>query len=420
MIGIFKKLLYLTKGKHKAILFVTSLFLINSLLELVGIGLVGPFMALATNSEIIRQNYWLSSIYTRLNLSSENQLLLLVGISVIIVFYVKAFFNFTNQKRIFEFGYNLQGELTGRLMRAYLNAPYTYHLNKNSSIIINNITSGTEQVATQLIMPLLTTISNGVIALGLLILLLATNAMVLLFCMGMVPVAILIFRVLKDKPKEWGMRLYQARIDMHRQIDHSIGGIKETKVIGCESYFERQLRESAREFGRNASLACSFASFPRYVMEAFLITFLIGFTLLFLAFNQGNNSSLVSVLGIFSLASVRLLPLISNMITTINTNLKYSDHLLDTIYIDLKELEQADWLQMPSSLNNPTDKFNNAPEKLTFSKQIILENVTYRYPNANKNALKDISVEIIKGESIGLIGKSGAGKTTLVDVIWDC
>jgi ABC-type multidrug transport system fused ATPase/permease subunit len=397
------------------------LVLFTSTLEVFGIGMVGPFMALATNPDAISENQALATVYAVLPLKSESQFLMLLGLILILTFFVKAFLNFRNQKQIFNFGFRLQGELARRLMHAYLNAPYTYHLSKNSTIIVQNIVSETERFANNFVMPLLTFISNGIVTVLIVGLLVATNAMATIIIAGVLLIAIVILNVLKDRPKKWGKRVYEAKIGMHRQINHGLGGLKEAKVIGCEGYFEQKLQEHAEDFGRNAALAASFSNLPRYVIEAFLITFLIIFTFIFLATNQGNTQNLTGVLGIFSLASIRLLPIAGGMVSTINS-LKFNIHSLNQIYFDLKELEQEKTCQL-SGASQRSHLWPDTPDKsrltnqITSPYQIVLENIVYRYPNASKDALRGISLAIHKGESIGLIGKSGAGKTTLVDVI---
>jgi ATP-binding cassette, subfamily B, bacterial PglK len=416
MIKESAKISYLLGGKKKILILMLGLFFFTSLMEVIGIGMVGPFMALATNPESIKTNLMINAIYTKLHFSSESQFFLLLGLMLVIVFFVKAYFNFKSQKYVFEFGFNLQGELATRLTRSYLNAPYTFHLNKNSAVIIQNIISETERFANSYIMPLLTVVSNAVIALLIVVLLVVTNALATLIIAGILLVAIIIIKILKDRPKSWGKECYQARIEMHRQINHGLGSLKETKVIGCESYFENQLDFQSKIFGKNASLAASFSNLPRYLIEAFLITFLIVFTFVFLSTNKGDPQNLTSVLGVFSLASIRLLPIASGIVGTINT-LKFNAHSLDQIYSDLKELEKEGVTQFLPDRHHRTEKTDSFQEKISFEDCVAIQNVFYGYPNAKKQSLNGLSLEIEKGTSIGLIGKSGAGKTTLVDVI---
>lgn len=413
----FQKALYLLKGKRKALVVMLCLFIFTSFIEVIGIGMVGPFMALATNPDAITQNDKLRTIYVGLRFSSAYHFLVLIGLLLVATFFIKAFLNFRNQKQVFEFGFNLQGELSYRMMKSYLNAPYTFHLNKNSAIIIENIVNETERFANLFVMPMLTFISNSIMALVIVVLLVSTNALATIIIAGVLLVSIAILHFLKERPKHWGKECYQSRIEMHRQINHGLGGLKETKVIGCESYFENQLQFQAKRYGKNASLAASFSNLPRYLIEAFLITFLIIFTFIFLSTNRENPQNLTATLGIFSLASIRLLPIAGGMVSTINS-LKFNAHSLDQLYSDLKQLEQSDSIELSDSFpNNPDTSESSRQLKFSFSHQVTLENIIYRYPNANRNALEGLSLEIKKGESIGLIGKSGAGKTTLVDVI---
>jgi ATP-binding cassette, subfamily B, bacterial PglK len=392
-----------------------SLFILTSAFEVIGVGLVGPFIALATNPEAIRQNAWLAAIYAKLSITSENQFLLIMGLGVVAIFYVKAFFSFSAQKYIFEFGFGQQAELSSRLMKAYLAAPYTFHLTRNSASLIQNIISETDRFANGLLMPLLTFISNSIVTLALIILLVATNALAMIIITGALLVAFIIIYALKDRLKQWGKESSEASTEIICVINHSLGGLKETKVIGCESYFEDQIQKQVEKFGRSSALAVSFSNLPRFMIEAFLITFLIAFTILFINSSNGNPQNLSSVLGIFALASIRLLPAISNMTSAV-AGLRYNAFSLDKIYFDLKELQLIDERKSYSD-GRDFQHIGSNEKPVPFVNQISLDNVAYRYPNAEKDSLASVSLTIKKGQSIGVIGKSGAGKTTLIDVI---
>jgi ATP-binding cassette, subfamily B, bacterial PglK len=413
MIQFFSKFFYVLQGKKKSLSLLLCLFVLTSLLEVLGIGMVGPFIALATNPKIIYQTDWLNTLYTRLHLTSEFSFLLLVGSVLVAIFYLKAWINFLAQKYIFEFGFSQQGELSARLMKAYLEAPYTFHLSRNSATLIQNIVNETDRFANGLMMPLLTSISNSIVILGLVGLLVKTNAMALVIIAAVLLLAASIIYFLKDRLKFWGQEGSEARTEILRTINHGLGGLKETKVIGCESYFESQIQVQVKRFGKCAALATSFSNLPRFMIEAFLITFLIIFTILFITSNRGNSQNLSAVLGIFALASIRLLPAVSNILTSIS-GIRYCIFSLDQLYFDFKELEKAND-QCPD-IDHSKD-VNNKKRKLSFTNSISLNSIIYQYPNAEKKSLNSIALTIKKGESVGLIGRSGAGKTTLVDVI---
>jgi ATP-binding cassette, subfamily B, bacterial PglK len=409
---ITSKILYVLQDKRKHIVYLLFIFLFVSLLETIGTAMIGPFIALATNPNIVKENYWLTRIYDALNLSSQSQMILIVGILVILIYCAKAYFSFNAQRYIFWFGFNLQGELSARLMRAYLAAPYTFHLNRNSANLIQHITKESSTFANALVMPFLTSTSNLVIIIALSILLIKTNP-IACFIVVILPLMSLVFyNKFKERLSRWGKESYEAGTEMFRQISHGLGGLKETKIIGCESYFEQKVYKEAKQLGRVVSLSLSYSNLPRYIIEVVMITFLISFCTLFVFFNKDDIKNLSAILGIFALASMRLLPATGNVLSSVN-GIRSNLYSLDQLYLDLKELESLD-----SQRNNIiSQKLYNPQNQFSFSSHVIIDSISYRYPNASSDSIHEISLKINKGESIGLIGKSGAGKTTLVDTI---
>jgi ATP-binding cassette, subfamily B, bacterial PglK len=406
------KSFYILDGRQKSLILMILLFLFVSTIEVISTGLVGQFISLATDPGSLTRNSFFSSVYKWLDLNSQSQLLVVFGSLVIAIFYFKSFLSFFSQKIIFEFGFKLQGELAAKLMNLYLDAPYTFHLNRNSASLIQNIVSETSRFSQGVISPSLTSVSNGIITVALVGLLIKVNIMAMVVISGILLLSYLLMLSLKDRISRWGKQGSEANTEMIRVINHSLGGLKETKLIGCESYFENQMETQIKKHSTSASLALSFGNLPRYIIEAFLISFLIGFTFLFLATNQGNAQGLSATLGVFALVSIRLLPAVGNLLTSIN-GIRYSAYSIDIIHLDLKELENTGISQKTKIAYSNL----NARPILPFTTNIALENITYSYPNSQKKSLEGISLHIKKGESIGLIGKSGAGKTTLVDVI---
>jgi ABC-type multidrug transport system fused ATPase/permease subunit len=147
-----------------------------------------------------------------------------------------------------------------------------------------------------------------------------------------------------------------------------------------------------------------------------MMSFLIGFTFLFITLNQDKTQNLTGVLGIFALASVRLLPAFGNLISGINV-IRGNSYSLDRLFFDFKELEKEKLISNFDSARVSHKLLPKGQQTFQFSDRVILNSLTFQYPNTTRNILEDISLSIRKGESIGLIGKSGAGKTTLVDVI---
>lgn len=417
MIDSLSRFFYIMAGKKRALLLLAFLFLFVSLIEALGIGLVGPFIALATNQGLIYKTPLLNWIYTQLGFHSELQFVSLLGLGIVAILYFKAFLGFSIQRYIFEFGFGLQSDLRAKLLQAYLRVPYVFYLNRNTAISIQTIVTETLKFANGVLMPALFTASNFTVICALTILLLHTDFISTSIVLIVILLVTAILYKFKDKLARWGKEGHDAEIEIIRIVNHGLGGFKETRIIGCESYFENQIIEQANKYKVSVAASTAFSVLPRYILEPLLITFLVGFTIAALFTNQ-TPESLTGTLGVFGMASVRLLPAASNLIQSFGA-IKNNTYVIDRLYLDLKELENTESLKLSQkTYRKDLSSFEYERKKaLSFSKQVALDRVTYHYPGVQEPALHNVSLAINKGESIGLIGKSGAGKTTLVDVI---
>lgn len=413
------KFLYIVAERKKQLLVLLCLFLVTSLLDALGIGLVGPFIGLATNPGFVQTNSLLAWIYAKTGLDSTAKFVGLLGFFIIVIFYVKSFLYFQVQEFINRFGYDQQRELRVKLLHAYLHVPYTFHLNRNSADLINTMVGETRVFCDAIVLPLLNAAANIVVFCALLLLLLHTDLIATVTIVGILLLVFLPYYWFRHKIAAWGKECSVANSEIIRVINHSLGGLKETRVIGCEPYFEQQLDQEGRRFASSAAKFSAFKTLPRVSVEALLITFLVGFTSICLLTQNGQN--LTSVLGVFAMASIRLMPSTNQLI--IGTSiLRNSSYTLNKIYADLKELEQQQkYIHLQNSFSFQASVSNdisvNRDQPLPFTKEIVLDEISYHYPGVSDLALQDVSLTIQKGQSIALIGKSGAGKTTLGDLI---
>ncbi len=419
------KFLYILSDEKKYLFFLTLAFILISLMDAIGISIIGPFVSFAIHPDKIKQNNWLNWAYQDSNLT-PNEFLAYLGLLIIIIFCFKSIVSFFTQFYIFRLSYRQKGKLANRLLKAYLQAPYTFHLNKNSAQIINRIVSETQIFSNRITLALLKTVSNVFIIIVLTILLCITNFLAIVaIVVSVLPLLVLLY-LFKHRLKRWGKNATKANQAMVRIINHSLGGIKETKIIGCEPYFEKQLAEQSKIYARVFSLSQTFSITPKIIIELLVIVLLVGFMSLYLAFNQNiepqNIQQFTSTISIFALASIRLKPAMVVMIQSL-TLLRNSSYVLDKLYLDLKETEDIkidnniQYLSDKNTEKKSTNNKNISREVIGFDNRIVINSLNYRYPNALQDALEDISITINKGESISFIGKSGAGKTTLVDVI---
>jgi ATP-binding cassette, subfamily B, bacterial PglK len=411
MYNYLSKLLYIVAASKRKLFALLLAFTLASVIEALGIGMIGPFINIATNPTIVSQNSFLNWAYVQTGFTSINHFIVLIGLAVIAIFCVKSVFSWYVQTYVFIFSYEQQHLLSNKLLHSYLTAPYTFHLNKSSAHIIQNIVTETKSFSNEVLIPFLASVSNLIITFSLGVLLAITNLSTVVVTLGMLLPVFIIFNSSKNKIARWGKEASDSGEQMIRVINHSLGGIKETTIIGCSPYFEEEIDKQGHIYVQAMGSFFSFKLLPRMVIETFLIIFLIGFISIALLLNQDINK-MTAVLSVFAFASIRLIPAISNFTTGIST-LKNSSYTVQKIYTDLKELETVKIEQL--QIARPTLVHSN-PEML-FTNEVILENVSYSYPNAHDKSLENISLRLKKGQSIAFIGKSGAGKTTLVDVI---
>lgn len=418
MLQFFSKLLYIIRGHRKGLTLLVFLFFLLSFMESVSVALIGPFTAIATDPAFIDRTPIFHFIYQRLGFDSTSQFLLIFGLCIISIFYLKIFIAFNVTRYVFAYGFKFQGNLCLRLLHTYLTAPYTFHLKRNTATLIQIVIKDTDVFCNGVLMPLLTSVSNIFITFGLVILLIVTNPMAVILIGLFLLVGYALIQLLKNRLWRWGKDASDSSTEMIRIINHSLGGFKETRIIGCESYFEQQLKFQTHKMAAATTKASTFSTLPRYVIEGLFMTFLIVFTLIFLMSNPQNPQAITSVLGVFALALFRLMPAVGNLLGTVN-GVRYNSYILDKLYLDLKEQETLHrdiFIDRPLNSDRARE-LDGERSVMPFLNEITLEKITYRYPTVEQNSLNKISLTIKRGQSIGLIGRSGAGKTTLVDVV---
>ncbi len=420
MIKPLSRFLYVL-GDAKVELFSLSLAsIIASILEAIGIGLIGPFLRLALNPETIQNIALLNWFYKHSGVQSNKQFIAILGLCLAIIFCIKSVAYFFMKSYIYNFSYRQKCQLCSRLMRTYLTVPYTFFLKNNTSSIIRNILIETDKFCYQLLISVLEASANLLVIFVLIFLLAQTDPIFFVITLAVILPVFSLFYLLRNKFSHWGEIASESRNEMIRIINHSLGGVKETRIIGCEQYFEKLMDESASKYTVAESLFQSAQLIPRIAIETTLILFLILLVCIYQLFFEQSVQNLIPTLSIFAIASIRLIPAASQFISLLGY-IQGCSHSMDVIYLDLLEAKQYE-NSMPVKLssfekNSRSNLKSSEKSSMTFQNRIDLNKVTYNYPNTPSPALSGITLSLKKGESIALIGKSGAGKTTLVDVL---
>jgi ATP-binding cassette, subfamily B, bacterial PglK len=396
---------------RRDLLWLLPLFLVASLLELAGLGLIGPYIALVAYPDALTEGSmggwggWL----TRIGVPSEPQeRLVTLSLGLAGVFIVRAGMSVLISRRILLFCMTQEVRLRSFLMQAYQSLPYTEYLNRNSSQYIFSLEVLTRNFATGVIRSLLRLTSEGLVSATVLLMLAWANPKMLATLIGLLTVAILAYdRLFRRNVAKYGRQVVERSVRMMQSLNEGMAGFKEIRVLGKERYFHRSVHENALAGGQVDVKSQLIALAPRYMLEAVLIIFLVTMVIGTLSLGHGTEN-LLPTLGIFGVAALRLVPC-ANVFLGGLTLLRSTRHSTSLLYEDLQYLR-----------THQGEEATQAPKSHQYEtafQQLQLKHVHFRYPNAARRTLVDISLVLHAGESIGFVGRSGSGKTTMIDVI---
>ena len=399
-----KKLFFLLGDQQRKLPFLVFLFICISILELAGIGLIGPYVSIIISPDSLEGS--IGNIINYLGLPTEKEeLLILLGFILIGIFLVKAVSAILINYLIIRFAARLQVKLRSSLMQAYQAMPYAHYLSRNSSEFIYSIQvlAGKAQAVTISALKLL---SDLLVIIAIISLLAYQNLLAVLVLVSLLTILIFIYdRMFKVNLGVYGERTNLAFTDLVKNLNQALLGFKEIRILNKEGLFFNQVVSSATQLAFYQTREALIATAPRYLLEFILILFVISLVLGTLLLQQ-NLELLVATLAMFSVAAIRLLPA-ANSVSQNLANFRFSRDAIFRLYEDFKLTE--------------TFKHKNLVEikedKLASFRQIKLSNLSFSYPNSSKKIVEEISLQINAGECIGIIGPSGSGKTTLVDLL---
>ncbi len=399
------EILYLVGESRSKLPALILLFLFSSILDLLGLGLIAPYVSLIMNFE--NQNIdWIGNKIIALGLPMEQEFILIwMGVLLITVFLFKALTALYINHTIIVFSNMQEVRLKSYLMQTYQHLPYTEYIKRNSAEYVNAIIGHTISFRGALEMGL-KTLSDGIIAIAIFSLLALTNGIAL--SLLVIILGVLVFgydRVFRSRIKEYGRQSHHYATRLVQGVNEGIEGFKEIRILGREKYFYDSIKHNAERWTQNQGQTSIISSSPRYFLEFVLITFIV--MLVITAYLFGNNlKALVPTIGFIGMAALRLLPVIHGLSNSL-VHLRHNRFAVGWLYTDLIKLKESPKSVWKNSTKSTNGEFH----------ELVLNGIQYFYPESKMPALDQISLRIQEGETVGFIGPSGAGKTTLVDLI---
>lgn len=397
------KLRYLFTRKEKIqIIFLTIALVIGSFLEILGLGAVPLLVMAIADPTKLFNNEIAGPVLQYLNVVTQRDLLFAGAGFLIGIFIIKnAYLVFLNYIKL-KFVFNKQVDVANRLFTNYMNAAYTFHLKRNSAELLRNVHAECQSVMQMVLLPVLTIIIECVMALAILVVLVIVEPVISLATFGFIVLASFILMFLTQKKMSlYGQLEVKLRKEKNKTVLQSLNAIKEIIVLGRKDFF---LSEFANQV-RQSSSAVQYKQFMSSIPKPFIETIAVAgvFLIVILMVGMGREmDEVIPLLALFGAAAIRFMPIFSNLVNNFNM-LKFGVHSIDPVVNDLINLEH--------NKRQPTSE-----KLMQLQTNIIFEGIDFTYPGSDKRALKNVSLEIKKGEIIGLVGSSGAGKTTLVDL----
>ncbi len=402
----FKKLLLiLTPQEFKKAALLLIMILIMAILDMIGVASILPFITVLTNPNIIETNSILNTMFhsTRVfGVETDQQFLFVLGIVVFVLLVISILFKAITTYAQLRF-VQMRGYSIGkRLVEGYLHQPYSWFLGRNSSELGKNILSEVDTVVGGFMKPLLDLIAKSLLTFSIIVLLIIVDpklALIIGFVLG--GAYVIIFYFIRNYLNQIGKKRFEHNEIRFKSVSEAFGASKEVKVGGLEKIYVKLFSDSAKIYAQSSASSTLISQLPRFFLEiiAFGGVLLI---ILYMMRQSDNFNTALPIVSLYVFAGYRLMPAIQQIYSSF-VALTFVGPAINNLSEDIKNL-------------NPINS-NQVDDKLSLNKAITLKNIYYNYPNSSRTALKDISLSVPVKSSIGLVGATGSGKTTVVDII---
>lgn len=403
---VLKKLIYfIADHERKRAGLLLLLILLMALLETIGVASIMPFIAVITNPSIIETNMIINTMFKAslfFGIETKQQFLFALGILVFLLLVTSlAFSAFTKYVQL-RFVEMLHHGISKRLIESYLNQPYSWFLDRNSAGLGASILSEVGQIIGIGMKPMMELIARSVVILLLFILLVITDptlAITVSFTLG--GAYWLIFKFTRSIQGRIGKESFEANRSRFAAVSEAFGAAKEVKLGGLEKKYVKQFSDPSLIYAERGATSGMLAEMPRFALEAVAFGGML-LVILYLVIQKGTFATALPIIALYTFAGYRIMPALQRVYHSLSA-MRFVGPTVNSLYSDFKSLKSPDSQQNQNSIK--------------LKKTIDLKNINYQYPNASKIVLKNINIKIPARTSVGIVGATGSGKTTTVDII---
>ncbi len=396
----------LTSEQRKRLIGLQVLVVFMAFAEVAGVAAIGPFMALVGDISLLEGDGKLAQLYTLSGFENPRDFLFWLGIAVLIALSGAAAVSMYTTWRLSLYAAQVGAEISTRLYKHYMQQPWLFHASGSSSQLTNRIAQEAGRVTNAVIQPLMQMNAKAVLALVMATAIFIFNPLVALAGLLMFGLAyIVLYKTVRKQLSKNGLAISEANQQRFKLMNEGFGGIKDSLLLGRQAEFNQRFEKSSHKLGRAQGVTRGLSQVPRYAMELIAFGAVIFLVLYLLSAYDGNLGNILPVLSVYALAGFKLLPAFQQMYTSL-AQVKGNISSFDSIKADLAASQKIEDMQPASEAG-----------KLSPKRFIKLDNISFNYPGKEDNALSELTLDIPVNQVIGLVGASGSGKSTAIDVL---
>jgi len=393
-----------TKSELKRILFLFFGMVIMGLFEIIGVTSIVPFIAVVVSPELIYENSYLEQVYTLFNFQNEIDFIIFLGIFVILMMLISNSYQAFMTWVITYFTKKQESRLSVRLLNNYLMQPYGFFLLRNSSDLGKNVLSEVQGVTGGFVMQSLMIASKIIVSVFLFIMLVIVDpyiAFIASIFLG--SIYFVIYRIVKQRLYKIGLSSTKNTFELYKAANESLSGIKDIKLHSTEEEFVNRFLIPSEKLASFGSQKILIASLPRYLLEVVAFGGVIALIISLISLTDDINSSIFPVISLYVMAGYRLMPAIQQIYSGFAT-LKF-------------HLPAFDLLVKEFSNSNVVHKDQLSKIPFSFSEKLEISNLNFTYESSEVSVLNNLSLDLYPNTTVGIVGSTGSGKTTLIDII---
>ena len=392
-----------------------GLMVVASLIDVLGVSSILPFMAVVGNPELIQTNPSLHKIFTVLKFESTNTFLVGLGAAALVIMVFSNAVSLASSSAILWFSYNLGHSLSTQILSNYVQKPYAYFLERNSSNLVLNCTDDVARVINGMTVPLLQAIAKVIIAISILLLVMWVDPWLAVLLGAVIgTVYAVVFLNIRQKVTNLGRATKDANRQRFRLATEILNGIKELKILGQDGAYQERFADYSALYARNQWMNATVSQVPRYAIESIAFGSVILLVMYLLATHQDFKEAL-PLMALYAFTAYRLLPAFQQIFASA-TAVRFNMPSLEAVEDKLKTVVRTPVPETKPIVQAKSMLLVN--EKVgPFQQEIVLENLVFQYGNAATPLLNDLNLTIQRNTTVAIVGSSGGGKTTIVDII---